>query len=257
VPISQPRLVLDRVHFVVTMMVDSLQSLFTAIAQASDLSEIHQRVMATVGDYFAARRWRLFFFDEFSSIDPKWQGILKLAISVERNPVLRYLVERHAPVHEALVVSPKAWRTICPRADHWHVMAGPIVCNGLLVGGVGLTRERGNRPFSTQDLADLSAICLHLSTRILTMRSPTSISASDRYLETDRSKFISGNCLTPRELQIADLVAKGLTNAEIGTELWITENSVKQALKRIFRKLDVSSRAQMVARLQDALSKAF
>jgi DNA-binding CsgD family transcriptional regulator len=53
--------------------------------------------------------------------------------------------------------------------------------------------------------------------------------------------------LTARELQIVELVALGHTNAEIGTELWITENSVKQALKRMFRKLDVSSRAEMVA----------
>lgn len=53
--------------------------------------------------------------------------------------------------------------------------------------------------------------------------------------------------LTSRELQIADLVAKGPTNAEIGAALWITENSVKQALKRMFRKLEVSSRAEMVA----------
>ncbi|HEY9742719.1 MAG TPA: helix-turn-helix transcriptional regulator [Coleofasciculaceae cyanobacterium] len=49
--------------------------------------------------------------------------------------------------------------------------------------------------------------------------------------------------------QIAELVAQGLTNAEIGAALWITENSVKQALKRMFRKLEVSSRAEMVTRL--------
>lgn len=55
--------------------------------------------------------------------------------------------------------------------------------------------------------------------------------------------------LTSREVQIAELVAQGLTNAEIGAELWITENSVKQALKRMFRKLEVSSRAEMVAQL--------
>lgn len=41
----------------------------------------------------------------------------------------------------------------------------------------------------------------------------------------------------------------GRTNVEIGAELWITENSVKQALKRLFRKLEVSSRAEMVAQL--------
>jgi DNA-binding CsgD family transcriptional regulator len=43
------------------------------------------------------------------------------------------------------------------------------------------------------------------------------------------------------------LVALERTNAEIGSEVWITENSVKQALKRMFRKLGVSSRAAMVA----------
>lgn len=42
-----------------------------------------------------------------------------------------------------------------------------------------------------------------------------------------------------------------MTNAEIGAELWITQNSVKQALKRMFRKLDVSARTEMVAKLQD------
>jgi DNA-binding NarL/FixJ family response regulator len=55
--------------------------------------------------------------------------------------------------------------------------------------------------------------------------------------------------LTSRELQIAELVALGRTNAAIGSELWITENSVKQALKRMFRKLAVSSRAEMVAQV--------
>ena len=56
--------------------------------------------------------------------------------------------------------------------------------------------------------------------------------------------------------QIAELVAQGLTNAEIGAAFWITENSVKQALKRMFRKLEVSSRAEMVARLSSS-HKAF
>ena len=55
--------------------------------------------------------------------------------------------------------------------------------------------------------------------------------------------------LTTRERQIADLVALGKKNAEVGAELWITENSVKQALKKIFRKLEVSSRTEMAVQL--------
>lgn len=65
-----------------------------------------------------------------------------------------------------------------------------------------------------------------------------------------RSTSLQNDRLTDRELEIATLVAQGLTNAEIGAKLWITENSVKQALKRMFRKLEVSSRVEMVAMLK-------
>ena len=114
-------------------------------------------------------------------------------------------------------------------------MAGPIVNCGELVGVVGCTRDKSMPAFDTQNLADLSAICLHLSVWAATVRSQYQPNKT--------------HLLTPRELQIAELVALGKTNAEIGNELWITTNSVKQALKRMFRKLSVSSRAEMVAQL--------
>ncbi len=160
------------------------------------------------------------------------------------NPVARYVAERHTPVHEGLVTSPKAWAIICPRPDHWHVVAGPILDRGQLVGAVGCTRDKSMPAFDTQDLADLSAICLHVSvwaTTIKLLKSVTLKESQHQPFKTDR--------LTSRELQIAELVALGRTNVEIGNGLWITENSVKQALKRMFRKLEVSSRAEMVAQL--------
>lgn len=55
--------------------------------------------------------------------------------------------------------------------------------------------------------------------------------------------------LTDRERQIAELVAQGLTNREIGAQLWITQNSVKQALKRIFQKLEISARTELAAKI--------
>lgn len=55
--------------------------------------------------------------------------------------------------------------------------------------------------------------------------------------------------LAARELQIAELVATGLTNKAISQQLWITENTVKQALKKIFRKLNVNNRTALVAKL--------
>jgi DNA-binding CsgD family transcriptional regulator len=97
--------------------------------------------------------------------------------------------------------------------------------------------------FDTQNLADLSAVCLHLSAWTASVRLTPSTTLQPQHQSFSTSR------LTARELQIADLVALGRTNAEIGNELWITENSVKQALKRMFRKLKVSSRAEMVAQI--------
>lgn len=48
--------------------------------------------------------------------------------------------------------------------------------------------------------------------------------------------------LTERELEIARLAAEGLTNKEIGARLYISENTVKKQLKRIFEKLGITSR---------------
>ena len=216
-------------------MTSPLKLLFEAINQACSEHDMRAQIVPKIGEYFAAKRRGIFFFDQLPSTERNFQKILEIGLSIEHNPVVRYLVERHAPVHEALVTSPKAWTIICPRPDHWHVMAGPIINRGQLVGVVGCTREKSMSAFDTQNLADLSAICLHLSVWAATVR------LQHQSFRTDR--------LTPRELQIADLVALGRTNAEIGNELWITENSVKQALKRMFRKLEVSSRAEMVAQL--------
>lgn len=189
-----------------------------------------------MSEYFSATRGGLFFFAQIPLANSKLQKALQIALSPQHNPVARYLLEQHAPVHEALVVEPKTWRLICPRADRWHVMAGPIVSNGQLVGVVGFTRQQGMPAFDSQNLIDLSALCLHISTWVARVKSQHPL-----LLQTER--------LTPREMQIASLVAQGQTNAEISAELWITENSVKQALKRMFRKLEVSSRTQMVAKL--------
>jgi DNA-binding CsgD family transcriptional regulator len=55
--------------------------------------------------------------------------------------------------------------------------------------------------------------------------------------------------LSPRELAIARLIAKGLPNTCIGEILDISPWTVATHLRRIFTKLDVTSRAAMVARL--------
>ena len=52
--------------------------------------------------------------------------------------------------------------------------------------------------------------------------------------------------LTPRELEVLRLVARGLSNAEIARQLVLGDATVKTHVARIFQKLDLHDRAQAV-----------
>lgn len=52
--------------------------------------------------------------------------------------------------------------------------------------------------------------------------------------------------LTKREKEIANLVQNGLINKEIAEKLYISENTVKSALKQVFKKLGITSRKELV-----------
>jgi DNA-binding NarL/FixJ family response regulator len=52
--------------------------------------------------------------------------------------------------------------------------------------------------------------------------------------------------LTPREEQVAGLVAEGIGNREVAQQLGIKESTVKKSLQRIYDKLGVSNRVELV-----------
>jgi DNA-binding CsgD family transcriptional regulator/GAF domain-containing protein len=230
-------------------MSNLFQSLIHEIATAGDESQLRHRYMDSAGKLFHAQHSALYLYStETSQPQIELHGLPDSFIDYYQDigaaldPFMPYITTHHIPVHEGVLFTEKQWQQSplytlgCGKIyNHEHVLSGPIVGNGRLIGSVHFARTLHTPGFTTQDLFRLSAVCAHISATLAACRQPLRSSALD--------------LLTPREQQIAMCVARGLTNTEIGTELWITQNSVKQALKRMFLKLNVSARAELVARL--------
>jgi DNA-binding NarL/FixJ family response regulator len=77
-------------------------------------------------------------------------------------------------------------------------------------------------------------------------RGETVLSPSIAAKLLDRVRQPRPETLSRREVEVLQLVAQGLTNADIGRALFITEATVKTYVVRIFAKLDVSDRTAAV-----------
>ncbi len=58
--------------------------------------------------------------------------------------------------------------------------------------------------------------------------------------------------LTPREQEVFDLIARGLSNDRIAEQLFISPKTVRNHITHIFGKLDIKSRAQAIVTARDA-----
>jgi len=70
----------------------------------------------------------------------------------------------------------------------------------------------------------------------------TGLTARIRSLGVAPSELPAG--LSPREAQILALVARGLSNREIGVELSISEHTVANHVRAILRKTDCANRTE-------------
>ena len=153
--------------------------------------------------------------------------LLEESPGLPTNPVMKAFEEMQTSLHEAQVVDEATWRAYCPRADHGHVLIGPLVRGSNLLGVLAVTRIAEQGEFSQAELARMNQLSLFFSTHLSTLSE------------------VLADKLSPREVEVAELVRQGRTNQDIAEALTLSVHTVKHHLKSIFSKLNLNSRTEL------------
>ncbi len=223
-------------------------SLIAKIAVAPSSAHLRSTFIAQAGELIGAVAWGIDFLDRRCQVTesdlfglPDHFRDRYQAVGRNADPISQGMIQEQIPLHTLSMQSPAEWQQSSIYQQLFrpygleHGVVAPLVGSGRVVGGIYFFRDRELPAFNHADLLQLSCLCQHLSVRLAALQLAIAATLTDG--------------LTPREQAVVDLVAQGLTNREIGLKLHISRDAVKQTLKRVFRKLDVSSRTAMVAKL--------
>jgi DNA-binding CsgD family transcriptional regulator len=145
---------------------------------------------------------------------------------VTRGQARAYLERDHRDDHAFAVVRARHVPALAPPST-WVV---PLLGCGEVIGTMRLTA-----PDVHLCVDELTRLGSMVSVRVaqLGLEAPLALTAS--------------NQLTPRQHEVACLVARGCTNAEIGTMLAISSDAVKKHVSRALDTLGVSNRTELAA----------
>lgn len=126
------------------------------------------------------------------------------------------------------------------------------IFNGLKYGADGYILKDAN---SQEILKGIKAACdgsmlLHSSVSSKISKLLTTVDTRPAKEEISIKERLS-NTLTPREIEVVELVMQGKSNKQIGSELFLTEGTVKNYISRILDKLDLHNRTELVLFLQN------
>jgi LuxR family transcriptional regulator, maltose regulon positive regulatory protein len=119
-----------------------------------------------------------------------------------------------------------------------------LIADGLLEGAL-VHRALGARTQARAMLAEASAAIENCpDAGMLTQR----VGEVARKLATAHGRAVSGSVLTERELEVLRLLDEGLTKREVASTLFVSYSTIHSHTKSIYRKLDGTSRDEVLER---------
>lgn len=190
-----------------------LVAIAARLREASTLAAVAQAVVEELAALAGVRSAAVVMLDGDGAMR-LWAGDAR----VDRDEILAYL-DSGDPA--AL----RVWRTQVPEVVR-EVWFGPVVGADRVIGVLRVAFER------EVDREALAIVAAHVSIRIA-------------ILGLDETRSLAA--LTPRQREVAELVAHGCTNREIGRMLAISPNAVKKHVSRVLAQLEVSNRTELAA----------
>ena len=134
--------------------------------------------------------------------------------------------------------------SLAPSNNQWSHAVQKYNIRNMLVSGLHDLSGNKTSYFCLANCAEgknewysyvVDLITPHLHKALSTICRKDEISANERFE------------LTEREIEVLKLVSQGLTNTQLGKKLFISENTVKNHVQSIFKKLNVVNRVQAVS----------
>ncbi|HEX2741590.1 MAG TPA: LuxR C-terminal-related transcriptional regulator, partial [Rubrobacter sp.] len=188
---------------------------------------------------------------------PMLRESLRLAWDLDYTVVIQcslYSLACVAASREQPVLAARLWGTVEGLEEAYGVRIASLILSVTdYEGRLGIVRSQLGEEACLEAWAEGKAMALERAVEYPLseeeqQESPVRLAASER-----QPPPVDGRAerLTPREQEIAILVARGFTNRQIASELFISERTVDHHVSNILKKLDVSSREQVASRLGD------
>lgn len=150
--------------------------------------------------------------------------------------------------------NPRTHPKIMPISQSVTYIAAPVVARDRVAAMVHADRNLDTGLNDEFDRDLLALFCENIGVAL--DRLLDTASSRTRELPTGlRSEWL--DALTTREQEVLRLLASGLTNAQIGARLYISEETAKTHVKKLMRKMGVSNRSQAGAKFHQLTETAF
>ena len=148
---------------------------------------------------------------------------------------------------QALLAGDAAEPLYCQAIDHLEPTAARVdLARTHLLYGEWLRRQRRRRE-ARIELRAAHDMFTEMDADAFAARARTELAATG---ERPRKRSVeTTQALTPQEAQVARLVAEGGTNRDVAAELFISPATVEYHLRKVYQKLGISSRTQLVHRM--------